>query len=95
MTSLRSLLAAAALLLATPHVRANQPDSVYLFAYNSNPVAGLSFAYSADGHSWRSIARGASFVKSDFAQWGANKKMYTPELSRGDDGLAAILLHGH
>ena len=87
MTSLRTLIAAAAILLATATARANQPDSVYLFAYNADPGSGLSLAYSADGHSWQSIANGASFVKSDFAQWGANKKMYTPELTRDANGL--------
>ena len=72
----------AALAVSTTTVWANEPDSVYLFAYNIAPHTGLSFAYSADGRTWRSIGRGASFVTSDFARWGTNKKMYSPQLTQ-------------
>ena len=65
---------ALALVVALP-LRANEPDSVYLFSYNPNPAQGLSFAYSADGRTWTSVADGASFVKSDYGTWGAEKKM--------------------
>ena len=74
------------LLLASPILRANEPDSVYLFSYNADPSRGLSFAWSADGTTWKSLARGTSFVGSDFAQWGANKKMYSPRLQQLNDG---------
>ena len=76
----------AALGATTSSMMANEPDSVYLFAYNIGPQTGLSFAYSADGHTWRSIGRGASFVTSDFARWGTNKKMYSPQLTQREDG---------
>ena len=76
----------AALGATTSSMMANEPDSVYLFAYNIAPHTGLSFAYSADGHTWRSIGRGASFVTSDFARWGTNKKMYSPQLTQREDG---------
>lgn len=72
--------------MAALPLKANQPDSVYLFSYNTDPSRGLSFAYSADGRVWRSIADGATFVGSDFAQWGANKKMYSPRLTRTSEG---------
>ena len=47
MRLLTSFLALA--LLSVMPVRANQPDSVYLFSYNPDPAQGLAFAYSADG----------------------------------------------
>ena len=77
----------AAFAAATTVSVANEPDSVYLFAYNIAPHTGLSFAYSADGSTWRSIGRGASFVNSDFARWGTNKKMYSPQLTQREDGV--------
>ena len=78
-------LVALALAVALP-LRANEPDSVYLFSYNVNPSSGLSFAYSADGRTWTSVADGAAFVKSDYGTWGAEKKMHRPVLARLADG---------
>ena len=85
----------AALGATTSSMMANEPDSVYLFAYNIAPHTGLSFAYSADGHTWRSIGRGASFVTSDFARWGTNKKMYSPQLTQREDGTWDLVLRRH
>ncbi len=62
--------------------RANQPDSVYLFAYNAHPTQGLAMAYSADAQSWTSIGGGYNFVKSDYSAWGSEKKMHSPWLTR-------------
>ena len=78
-------IAALALAVALP-LCANEPDSVYLFSYNPNPAQGLSFAYSADGRTWTSVADGAAFVKSDYGTWGAEKKMHRPVLARQADG---------
>ena len=78
-------IAALALAVALP-LCANEPDSVYLFSYNPNPAQGLSFAYSADGRTWTSMADGAAFVKSDYGTWGAEKKMHRPVLARQADG---------
>ena len=77
------LLAAVA---AVSPVRANQPDSVYLFSYNASPAHGLAFAYSADGKTWTSVADGAAFVSSDYGTWGREKKMHRPMLVRTADG---------
>ncbi len=82
--SIRSLVIIIVWLAFQPTANANVPDSVYLFSYNAAPTEGLSFAFSANGSTWKPVANGASFVKSDFAQWGANKKMYTPELTYTD-----------
>jgi len=81
LTSIAALALAAALPLC-----ANEPDSVYLFSYNPNPAQGLSFAYSADGRTWTSVADGAAFVKSDYGTWGAEKKMHRPVLACQADG---------
>lgn len=78
-------------LLSVMPVRANQPDSVYLFSYNPDPAQGLAFAYSADGQQWTSVAGGASFVKSDYGTWGAEKKMHRPVLARLTDGTWQLM----
>ncbi len=70
---------------------ANQPDSVYLFAYNNEPSQGLTFAYSADGQTWARVGDGASFVKSDYAEWGHGKKMHTPVLTQMADGTWSLM----
>lgn len=89
MRLLTSFLALA--LLSVMPVRANQPDSVYLFSYNPDPAQGLAFAYSADGQQWTSVAGGASFVKSDYGTWGAEKKMHRPVLARLTDGTWQLM----
>ncbi len=58
----------------------NRTDSVYIFTYHSGPATdGIKLAYSIDKHFWTPISN-YSFVKSDFGNWGANKKMYSPSL---------------
>lgn len=61
---------------------ANRPDSVYIFAYNTKPSRGLSFAWSGNGKSWTTIGNEHSFISSDYAQWGTDKKMHSPSLTR-------------
>lgn len=58
----------------------NRTDSVYILTYHSGPATdGIKLAYSIDKHFWTPISN-YSFVKSDFGNWGANKKMYSPSL---------------
>ena len=58
----------------------NRTDSVYIFAYHSGPATdGIKLAYSTDKHFWTPISN-YSFVKSDYGNWAANKKMYSPSL---------------
>ncbi|MBQ2182323.1 MAG: hypothetical protein II400_08770 [Bacteroidaceae bacterium] len=58
----------------------NRTDSVYLFTYHSGPATdGIKLAYSIDKRFWTPISN-YSFVKSDYGNWGANKKMYSPSL---------------
>ena len=58
----------------------NRTDSVYLFTYHNGPATdGIKVAYSFDQKHWIPISN-YSFVKSDYGNWGANKKMYSPSL---------------
>ncbi|WP_443937739.1 alpha-L-arabinofuranosidase C-terminal domain-containing protein [Pedobacter sp. MW01-1-1] len=59
----------------------NEPDSAYLFSYNTN---GLCFAWSTDNKNWTPIGKGNIFLKSDYGRWGSEKKMITPYLIKGN-----------
>ncbi|HEY0609614.1 MAG TPA: alpha-L-arabinofuranosidase C-terminal domain-containing protein [Chitinophaga sp.] len=69
---------------------ANNPDSVYLFSYatgknyNHN---GLHFAWSRDGQQWYGIGNEFGYLRSDYGRWGADKRMISPYLMRGEDGM--------
>ena len=70
--------------------KADEPDSVYLFSYVNNwnqGRNGLSLAWSTDQKEWRSIGNDYSFVKSDYGRWGSQKRMVTPFLLVGPDGV--------
>jgi len=78
------------LLQATAIARKNNPDSVYLFSYatlQNNSHNGLHFAWSRDGDHWISIGNEYGFLKSDYGRWGSEKKMFSPFLFLGNDGL--------
>lgn len=69
---------------------ANEPDSVYLFSYSTTKNAGhngLHFAWSLDGKDWKTIGPEFGFISSDFGAWGSQKRMLTPYLTKGGDGL--------
>jgi alpha-L-arabinofuranosidase len=68
---------------ANAHRITNEPDSAYLFSYNSN---GLSYAWSLDQQNWTSIGKGHIFLKSDYGRWGSEKKMNAPHLIQGRNG---------
>jgi len=74
----------AANVLAINKKTANEPDSAYLFAYNAN---GLRFAWSLDKQNWTLIGNDYTFLKSDYGRWGSEKKMITPFLIQGKNGL--------
>jgi len=61
----------------------NEPDSAYLFSYNSN---GLTYAWSLDKQNWTPIGKGHIFLKSDYGRWGSQKKMNSPYLIQGRNG---------
>ncbi|MFD2582555.1 alpha-L-arabinofuranosidase C-terminal domain-containing protein [Pedobacter vanadiisoli] len=62
----------------------NEPDSAYLFAYNAN---GLRFAWSLDKQHWTPIGNDYTYLKSDYSRWGSEKRMITPFLIQGKNGL--------
>ena len=64
-----------------------QPDSVYLLSYSDRPDGGLKMAYSVDGNDWIGVGGGYAFVKSDFGAWGAQKRMFSPSMVRGENGM--------
>lgn len=61
----------------------NEPDSAYLFSYNTN---GLTYAWSLDKQNWTPIGKGHIFLKSDYGRWGSQKKMNSPYLIQGRNG---------
>jgi len=63
----------------------NEPDSVYLFSYSTNGQ-GLRFSWSQDKQSWTSGGNENIFLKSDYGEWGREKKLNTPYLIQGKDG---------
>lgn len=69
---------------------ANEPDSAYIFAYSSGKNDhhnGLHFAWSLDKKKWTTIGAEASFLRSDYGQWGSQKKMIDPFLFLSPTGI--------
>jgi alpha-L-arabinofuranosidase len=78
------------LFLATVSLRANEPDSAYVFSYTcgkNNNTAGLNFAWSVDRENWHAIGPEFRFLASDFGSWGSQKKMFNPFLFQDNNGL--------
>ncbi|WP_234367781.1 alpha-L-arabinofuranosidase C-terminal domain-containing protein [Parabacteroides pacaensis] len=68
---------------------ANQPDSVYLFAYATNKNFnrnGLHFAWSKDKTKWFCLGPEHSYLRCDYGRWGAEKRMITPFIIQSPDG---------
>ena len=68
----------------------SKPDSVWLVSYATDKDKGhlgLHFGYSADGENWLSIGNERSFLKCDFGAWGSQKRMLSPWLFQGPDGV--------
>ena len=66
------------------------PGKVYLFAYASTEKKGqngLHFAWSSDKKNWYAIGPEHSFLKSDYGQWGAQKRMLKPFLFKDNSGI--------
>lgn len=77
---------------AYPSVKTMQsePDSAYIFAYatiKNHNHNGLHFAWSLDKENWHPIGPEHSFVRCDYGRWGSQKKMFSPYLFQGSDGL--------
>jgi alpha-L-arabinofuranosidase len=68
----------------------NEPDSVYLLSYatpKNNNHNGLHFAWSRDRQTWYPIGNEFAYVKSDYGRWGAEKRMITPYMIPGPNGV--------
>jgi alpha-L-arabinofuranosidase len=68
----------------------NVPDSVYLFGYSTQKNAGhngLHFAWSTDQENWTPIGPEFRFLFCDYGRWGVEKRMVTPFLFHGQDGI--------
>ncbi len=75
-------------LVSMTKVRADEPDSAYLFAYTPDPKEGrhgLCFAWSTDRENWHPIGPEFAFVRSDYSRWGSEKRMFNPVLFYGPD----------
>ncbi|WP_372648563.1 alpha-L-arabinofuranosidase C-terminal domain-containing protein [Draconibacterium sp.] len=78
------------LLFTSITLKANEPDSAYVFSYtsgNNRNTAGLNFAWSVDRENWHAIGPEFRFLASDFGSWGSQKKMFDPFLFQDSDGL--------
>jgi alpha-L-arabinofuranosidase len=58
----------------------NHPDSIWVRLRNNSPKEGAFVEYSNDGMVWQPVGGGQTVFSSDFGEWGAEKKMYTPVL---------------
>lgn len=74
------------LIFNTLFLKANEPDSAYLFAYGDENGGGLHFAWSIDQENWHTIGNNHPFLRSDYGRWGSQKRMYDPFLLRAPDG---------
>ena len=86
----RTFMLVAALLATATATWANQPDSLYLFAYNTNPQNGLAMAYSSEGMTWTPFEGTHSFIRSDYGTWGREKRMFSPALLRSPRGWLLV-----
>nr|WP_315148869.1 alpha-L-arabinofuranosidase C-terminal domain-containing protein [uncultured Flavobacterium sp.] len=67
---------------------AKNPDSVYIFSYSSGKTFdGLHFAWSTDKINWHPIGQEYSYIHSDYGTWGSEKRMVSPILFPGADGM--------
>ena len=72
------------------HLMANEPDSAYIFAYATEKNAGrngLHFAWSTDRNTWHSIGPERTFLRSEYASGRHGKRMLSPYLIKGNDGM--------
>lgn len=65
-------------------------DSVMLFSYatiNDEGRSGLKYAWSNEGSEWTEICEDSGFLKCDYGQWGAEKRMFYPMLFLDSDNV--------
>lgn len=75
-------------LISQQQIKANEPDSAYIFAYSTGKNDnhnGLHFAWSVDKNNWNAVGEEHSFLRSDYGNFGAQKKMIAPYLFQAKD----------
>jgi alpha-L-arabinofuranosidase len=72
-------------ILIAPLLKANEPDSAYIFAYGMENGSGLYYAWSLDKNEWHSIGHHHVFLRSDYGRWGSQKRMYDPYIIQTPD----------
>ena len=78
-------------MLALPmQLVAGIPDSVYVRPTAAPRGAGLFIEWSTDGNRWTQATQGR-VLGSDYGAWGAEKKLYSPSMAQGPDGLIAVV----
>ena len=65
-------------------LKANEPDSAYIFAYGMENGSGLYYAWSLDKNEWHSIGH-HHVLRSDYGRWGSQKRMYDPYIIQTPD----------
>ncbi|MCK3684403.1 alpha-L-arabinofuranosidase C-terminal domain-containing protein [Maribellus sp. YY47] len=76
-------------LLFSQKVKANEPDSAYLFSYTTlknNGHNGLHYAWSVDRKNWQGIGSEFRFLFCDFGTWGSQKRMLDTFLFQDQQG---------
>ncbi len=71
-------------------LKANEPDSAYIFSYvtnKNNNTNGLHFAWSTDKEQWHAIGPEFRYLFSDYGRWGTQKKLIDPFLFLDQQGL--------
>lgn len=73
--------------LSTFNAFAKNPTEAYIFSYtDGKSFDGLHFAWSTDKINWHTIGD-YQYIHSDYGAWGAEKRMVSPILFPGADGL--------
>lgn len=85
----RTLIALLLIVVFSPLLKANEPDSAYVFSYatlKNNGHNGLHYAWSVDQKNWNSIGPEFRFLFCDFGTWGSQKRMISPFLFQDQQG---------
>lgn len=67
---------------------AGVPDSVFVRPHSNGD--GLQLSWSSNQQLWEPVVS-HQILSSDFGTWGAQKKMYNPQLLQGYDGLYVLI----
>lgn len=78
------------LLAASSQMLAGIPDTVFVKPLAAPRGGGLLLEWSTDGTLWKSATEGR-ILSSDYGTWGTEKKLYSPSIAVGHDGLIALV----